>query len=377
MKSLKKRFAALLTVVVAAVAMLGVMPVSAAQTYSVTVTSKEKYQMAYQALTLINKERTKNGLSSLKMDKSLLDAAMQRSAEQRILFDHVRPDGTDCFTAFDWQNCAAENIAFGQTSASDVCETWMNSAGHRGNILTADFKSTGIGCAYIDGTYYWTQVFSGGSGSSVTKPSDKTVSRTVKVSSQFKSKYLPSAAPKISSVVTDSDSATVKWSKAANASGYRVYKYNAKTKSYKALANVASSKTSYTDKTVKPGETVKYKVKAYRKSGAVTGWSSYSAAKSATVAPSRVTISSASSSKNAVRLNWNKISCTGYKIYRYDPITRKYRTVATLGSGTTTYRVSGLSRKTSYKFKMRAYVRLSNGSAVFGPYSAVKTVTTK
>lgn len=333
--------------------------------------------MAYQALTIINKERTSRGLSSLTMDKALLDAAMQRAAELRICFSHDRPDGSSCFTAFDWESIAAENIAYGQVSASDVCAAWMNSAGHRGNILTAGFKSTGMGCAYIDGTYYWVQVFDGGKPVSVSKPANKSVSRTVKIGSDLKNSYLPSSTPSIVSISAASNSATLKWGAVSKANGYRIYKYNESTKSYRSLATVSSSTLSYTDKSVKPGDVAKYKIKAYRKSGAVTGWSSYSAEKSKNIAPARVTITSSTSSATAVRLNWNKVACTGYKIYRYDPKTGNYRIVATVGSGVTTYRMSGLAGKTAYRFKMRAYSRTSSGAYVYGQYSAVKTVATK
>lgn len=360
-----------------AMSMVGLIPVSADTAYSVTVKANEKYAMAYQTLTLINKERSKRGLSSLTMDKDMLDAAMQRAAEIRIAFEHSRPDGSSCFDAFEWEFSVAENIAFGQTSAADVTAAWMNSEGHRNNILNSGFKSTGIGCAYIDGTYYWTQVFDAGKPVSVSKPADKTVSRTVKISSKYKTAYLPSEAPIISSVSSNSSSATVKWGKVSKASGYRVYKYDESTKKYKSLATVSSGTMSYTDKTVKPGDRAKYKIRAYRKSGAVTGWSSYSSAKYKTVVPAQVKITTASKTATAVRLNWNKVNCTGYKIYRYIPSAGKYKLVATVGSGTATHRMSGLTPNTAYKFKIRAYSKTSSGSYVYGAYSNVKTVTTK
>lgn len=377
MKILKKRIFSFLTVMLIAMTMVGLVPVSADTVYSVSVKTNEKYTMAYQTLTLINKERTKRGLSSLTMDKDMLDAAMQRAAEISIAFSHDRPDGSSFFDDFEWEFIAAENIAFGQTSAANVTAAWMNSEGHRNSILTSDFKSTGIGCAYINGTYYWTQIFDGGKPVSVSKPADNTVSRTVKISSKYKTTYLPSAAPVISSITSNSTSVTVKWGKVSKANGYRVYKYDESTKKYKSLATVSSGTLSYTDKTVKPGDYAKYKIRAYRKVGAVTGWSSYSSAKYKNVAPAQVKITSASKTANAVRLNWSKVNCTGYKIYRYVPSTGKYKLVATVSSGTVTYRMSGLTPNTAYKFKIRAYSRTASGSYVYGSYSNVKTVTTK
>lgn len=374
---LRKRLTSLIVVMVLALGMIGIIPASAASTYSVTVSSAEKYSMAYQVVTLINKERTSRGLTALKMDKALLDSAMQRAAEISFQFDHTRPDGSSCFTAFDWESCAAENIAYGQTSASEVCTAWMNSEGHRQNILTADFKSIGVGCAYIGGTYYWVQVFDGGSAVTVSQPADKAVSRTVKLTSTLAKNYIPSGTPSISSLTTTTTSATIKWGKVTNATGYRVYKYDESSGSYKSLTTVSSTTLSYTDKTVKPGNVAKYKVRAYRKNGSVTGWSSYSAEKSKTIVPVQVSISSASASTTSVRLNWNATTCTGYKIYKYNASTKSYKLVATVGSSTKTYNVTGLSRKTAYKFKIRAYSKTASGSYVYGAYSAVKTVTTK
>ena len=57
------------------------------------------YKKANEVLTIVNKERANNGLAALKMDRSLLETAMQRAAETSIYWDHIRPDGTYCFTA--------------------------------------------------------------------------------------------------------------------------------------------------------------------------------------------------------------------------------------------------------------------------------------
>lgn len=374
---MKKRVISVLTTLVLAMSLLGIIPASAASVYSVTVKSQEKYGYAYEVLDIINKERSSRGLSKLTMDKAMLDAAMQRAAEISISFSHDRPDGSDCFSAFDWDYCVGENIAWGYSSPSSVCSGWMNSQGHRENILTSGFESVGIGCAYIDGSYCWVQVFDGGAPVSVSKPADKTVTRSVKISEDFKADYLPSTTPVITSVSSALPSVTIKWGAVSKANGYRIYKYNERTKSYKSLATVSSSTLSYIDKTAVPGETARYKVKAYRKVGAVTGWSPASAAKSAAVTPAKVTLGSASSSTTAVRLNWSRVNCTGYKIYRFDTKTGSYKLAAKVGAGNTTCRMSGLKSKTAYKFKMRAYVITSDGRYIYGPYSAVKTVTTK
>ena len=56
-------------------------------------------------------------------------------------------------------NISGENIAAYHQSAAKVVEGWMNSTGHRANILNADFKSIGVGCLKINGLYHWVQLF--------------------------------------------------------------------------------------------------------------------------------------------------------------------------------------------------------------------------
>lgn len=116
-----------------------------------------------QVLTLINAERAKYGLSALSIDSKVQSAAEVRANEITKSFSHTRPDGTTCFTALAQSGAtyskAAENIAYGQKSPQAVVDAWMNSEGHRANILTADFTKTGIGCVSVNGTLYWTQFF--------------------------------------------------------------------------------------------------------------------------------------------------------------------------------------------------------------------------
>lgn len=376
MKGIRKRIFSLIIVMAMAVGFAGLIPASAAASYSITIKSNEKYSMAYDVLRLVNKERKARGYSELVMDKNLLASAMLRASEQRISTGHIRPDGTDCFTAFDWTSSAGENVAYGYTTAKDVMNGWMNSSGHRANIL-GGYTKIGIGCVYVDGTYYWAQLFSGGTAARLTQPSDKTLTLSTKISGDFKSKYIPNSTPAVSKITSTSKSATLSWSRVTKANGYRVYKYDAASDSYKKLATISSpTTTSYTDKSVKPGETPKYKIRAYRKVGAVTGWTAYSASKSKSISPAKVAITGKSAANNAIRLRWMKTDCAGYKVYKLNNSTGKYVCAATVSSSATDKRITGLSRKTTYKFKIRAYYRKSNGSLVYGPYSDVVTVKT-
>ena len=147
----------------------------------VTVTGTRNYDMAYSVLNLVNSERAKQGLGALSMESSLLETAMVRAAETAVLFSHTRPDGSTCFCLNPLMN--AENIAALQTSAQSVMNSWMNSEGHRENILGESFTSIGIGCVKADnGGYYWVQCFGTEEISgNCDKPANTAISQTVSI----------------------------------------------------------------------------------------------------------------------------------------------------------------------------------------------------
>ena len=92
-------------------------------------------------LSLVNAERSKMGLEPLTTREDLWErVAVVRAKEIKTFFSHTRPNGTDWFTAYEEagfpDNPAAENIAFGFRTEQDVMNAWMNSSGHRANILT-------------------------------------------------------------------------------------------------------------------------------------------------------------------------------------------------------------------------------------------------
>ncbi len=115
---------------------------------------------------LVNIERAKEGLSPLTIDANVQAAAMVRAKECEELFSHTRPNGTSFATALKEQNVsyrrAGENIAWGQKTPEEVMAAWMNSSGHRANIMNPNFTSIGVG--YYEnarGTDYWCQLFIG------------------------------------------------------------------------------------------------------------------------------------------------------------------------------------------------------------------------
>lgn len=133
-----------------------------------TVQGTSDYDYAYQVLKLVNKERSKAGAGSLTMDKELLDTAMLRAAECTVSFSHTRPNGTSCFTACD--KMYGENIAYGYGTPEAVMKGWMDSEGHRKNILNTSYNSIGIGCFYKNGSKYWVQCFGFDSAENAANP---------------------------------------------------------------------------------------------------------------------------------------------------------------------------------------------------------------
>ena len=153
------------------------------------VDGTRKYGNAFEVLNIVNQERAKEGLSPLKMESSLLESAMQRAAEISVVFSHSRPTGLDCFSINPKIN--GENIAYGQSNPSHVMNSWMNSSGHRGNILGSGYTTIGIGCFEYNNILHWVQVF--GNDSSVTascsQPADTAVSAPIQLPSETIDSY--------------------------------------------------------------------------------------------------------------------------------------------------------------------------------------------
>lgn len=119
-----------------------------------------------QVITLINKERTKRGLSALKKNWELSRVARYKSQDMadKNYFSHTSPTYGSPFTMM--QNfglrfsAAGENIAKGQQTPQAVVNAWMNSSGHRANILSSVYNQVGVGMAKNkNGVMYWTQMF--------------------------------------------------------------------------------------------------------------------------------------------------------------------------------------------------------------------------
>lgn len=125
-------------------------------------------EFAAEVVRLVNLERAKAGLKSLGTFQRLTDAAQIRAGELAKYYSHTRPDGTQFDTVMKEvgtnviANGFGENIAGGQRTPAEVVEAWMNSPGHRANILRPDYSYIGVGYYYDANStykYHWAQNF--------------------------------------------------------------------------------------------------------------------------------------------------------------------------------------------------------------------------
>jgi len=119
-----------------------------------------------EVIRLTNIERTKRGLGALKANWQLSRVARYKSQDMinKNYFAHQSPtygSPFDMMESFGLRFASAgENIAMGQKTPQEVVNAWMNSPGHKGNILSTSFTEIGVGLARDKyGRYYWTQMF--------------------------------------------------------------------------------------------------------------------------------------------------------------------------------------------------------------------------
>lgn len=119
---------------------------------------------AAEILSLVNAERARAGLAPLTLNAEVSRAAAIRANEIQASFSHTRPDGKSFSTVLTEAGisyrASGENIAYGQTTAEKVMSDWMNSSGHRANILNSGYTELGVGHVKdASGTDYWVQLF--------------------------------------------------------------------------------------------------------------------------------------------------------------------------------------------------------------------------
>ena len=403
---------------------------------NVNVQAKEMYSKAFEVLNLVNKERAKKGLDALVMDQSLLETAMMRGFENVLYWDHTRPNGKDCFTANS--GMFGENIAWGSTTASGVMNQWMNSDGHRANILGSGYKSIGIGCVYYKGTYYWVQCFGSDSKNAVSASSykDQTRSRKIVVSKDktyYKASLKLSATslkkgqtaeasvlwngtaldnsgakfessdPSVCTVDNNGRITAVSAGSAVISMYFEGYENGASTQKV-TVTNPAPSTAKLTfnangGTVTTKSKTVKLKAKAgtlpspVRKGYTFTGWytakSGGAKVTSATVISksqtlyarwTKTTVSKASIKKltNTAGRNLNVYINTVKGVKGYQIVYAEksnFSGYKRLNTAKTTAVLKNLKKNKTYYVKVRAYKTDSAGKTVYGSYSAVKKIT--
>jgi len=127
---------------------------------------REEYEK--KILELVNEERKKENLNTLTWNEKLAEVARSHSEDmvKRKFFSHTNPDGQSPFDRYKENGIsysyAAENIAAGNVTPEEAMNSWMNSDGHRANILNPDLDEIGVGLAFGGSYgYYWTQCFLG------------------------------------------------------------------------------------------------------------------------------------------------------------------------------------------------------------------------
>jgi len=123
--------------------------------------------LVQKVIDLTNQERARYGLPALQWNDQLFNAAKEHSQsmahgdffDHRQLVERVREEGYP-------SSFVGENIGAGSSTAEDVVEMWMNSPGHRNNILNQEYEEIGIGYYYLENDggrfkykHYWTQIF--------------------------------------------------------------------------------------------------------------------------------------------------------------------------------------------------------------------------
>ncbi|MDU6985059.1 MAG: DUF4430 domain-containing protein [Terrisporobacter othiniensis] len=185
---------------------------------------------------------------------------------------------------------------------------------------------------------------------------------------------------KVKNVKATSTTSSVKltWDKVSEATGYRIYRYNSKTKSYDYISKVAKNSTTYYTNSKRSSATsYTYKVRAYKTVSGKIYYGNFSDSKKITTKPLTPSIKLSTGSKK-IKVSWNKISgSTGYEVYRATSKSGKYSKIKTVTKGSTlSYTNIKLSKGQTYYYKVKAY-KTVDGKKVYSSYSSVKYAKAK
>ena len=314
----------------------------ASATGTLNISGTQNYTYASQVISLLNEQRVTNGLSPLTADSTLTAAAVQRAAETVIYFSHTRPNGSRCFTAFDggWRG---ENIAAGQADPDEVITGWMNSTGHRENILKANYTSVGVGCFNYKGINFWVQCFSDITADGSVRTGTASATAAVSASTDY-----INMSGKLAENTFSSAGETTIFTVSNNNVGWTYITATVDSSSFNYSSSSSAAKVdSAGNVTVAGGGTAI--ITAATKKG------SLSVSDTLTSTAPRLTpsITSITAGSGKVDLSWSSVSgATNYAVY-YTANGKWYN------AGTTTalkMTVSGLTGGTRYGFAVKAYV---------------------
>lgn len=168
----------------------------------------------------------------------------------------------------------------------------------------------------------------------------------------------------------------IKWNAVSNADGYDIYHCEEGSGKFVKVGTVGSgSDCSFVDKDLKACTVYGYRVKAFKNTEGKVVYGESSKTFFTATKPSATKITSAVSSSTVVRLNWKKVRCSGYRIYRL--VNGKWVTAATVGKNTTSYRFKGLKVNNVYTYKIAPFRRSSDGKLSFGQSTSAKKIRTK
>ena len=314
----------------------------ASATGTLNISGTQNYTYASQVITLLNEQRVNNGLSPLTADSTLTAAAMQRAAETVIYFSHTRPDGSRCFTAFDgaWRG---ENIAAGQADPDEVITGWMNSTGHRKNILEANYTSVGVGCFNYKGINFWVQCFSDITADGSVRTGTASATAAVSASTDY-----INMSGKLAENTFSSAGETTIFTVSNNNVGWTYITATVDSSSFNYSSSSSAAKVDPTGNvTVAGGGTAI--ITAATKKGSL----SVSDTLTSTAPSLTPSITSITAGSGKVDLSWSSVSgAANYAVY-YTANGKWYN------AGTTTalkMTVSGLTGGTRYGFAVKAYL---------------------
>ena len=314
----------------------------ASATGTLNISGTQNYTYASQVITLLNEQRVNNGLSPLIADSTLTAAAMQRAAETVIYFSHTRPNGSRCFTAFDggWRG---ENIAAGQADPDEVITGWMNSTGHRKNILEANYTGVGVGCFNYKGINFWVQCFSDITADGAVRTGTASATAAVSASTDY-----INMSGRLAENTFSSAGETTTFTVSNNNVGWTYITATVDSSSFNYSSSSSAAKVDSTGNvTVAGGGTAI--ITAATKKGSL----SVSDTLTSTAPSLTPSITSITAGSGKVDLSWSSVSgAANYAVY-YTANGKWYN------AGTTTalkMTVSGLTGGTRYGFAVKAYL---------------------